>query len=184
VAPSSPYALSKLAQEQLALRAFGDDGLSVIVARPFNHTGPRQTPAFVAPSMARQIALIEHGALEPVIRVGNLDARRDLSDVRDIVRAYAALMDRGRPGEIYNIGSGVGHSIATVLDALVSRSRVPVRIETDPARLRPSEVPSLVADSTRLREVTGWQPQITFDRMLDELLGYWRQQVHTSTSEV
>jgi len=180
VAPASPYALSKLAQEQLALRAFADDGLSVIIARPFNHTGPRQTPAFVAPSMARQIALIEHGAIDPVIRVGNLDARRDLSDVRDVIRAYVALMEDGQPGEVYNIGSGVGRSMRSVLEALLSRSRVPVRVETDPARLRPTEVAALVADSTRLRQATGWQPQVSFDQMLDELLGYWRQQVQTS----
>jgi GDP-4-dehydro-6-deoxy-D-mannose reductase len=184
LAPASPYALSKLAQEQLALLAFKDDGLKVIIVRPFNHTGPRQTPAFAAPSMARQIALIERGVLEPVIRVGNLEARRDLSDVRDVVRAYTALMDFGQPGEIYNVGSGVGRSMRSVLDAILSRSKVPVGVETDPARLRPSETPALVADCTRLREATGWQPQVSFDQMLDDLLEYWREQVKRSKFEL
>jgi GDP-4-dehydro-6-deoxy-D-mannose reductase len=180
LAPASPYALSKLAQEQLALRAHRDDGLDIVIARPFNHTGPRQTPSFVAPAMARQVALIERGLVEPVIRVGNLDARRDLTDVRDVVRAYSALMERGRAGEFYNIGSGAGHSIRSLLEALLSRSEVTVRVETDPARLRPTETPHAVADTSRLRAETGWQPQWSFERMLDDLLGYWRTQVRSS----
>jgi GDP-4-dehydro-6-deoxy-D-mannose reductase len=174
LAPVSPYALSKLAQEQLALRAYVEDGLPVIVARAFNHTGPRQSDAFVAPSIARQIALIERGLVAPVIRVGNLDARRDLSDVRDIVRAYVALMERGQPGVVYNVGSGVGRSIRALLAALLSRSRTPVRVETDPQRLRPADVPALVADCRSIREVTGWTPAIPFEQMLDDLLEYWR----------
>ena len=177
IAPASPYALSKLAQEQLGLRATQEDGIDVVATRSFNHTGPRQTPAFVAPSMARQIALIEQGALEPIIRVGNLDARRDLTDVRDVVRAYTSLMQSGTPGTIYNVASGVGRSIRSILDALVSRSRVPVRIETDPARMRANDVPILVGDFSRLTLATGWRPSISFDRMLDDLLGYWRSQV-------
>jgi GDP-4-dehydro-6-deoxy-D-mannose reductase len=180
LAPGSPYALSKLAQEQLALRSCRDDRLDIVIARPFNHTGPRQTPSFVAPAMARQVALIERGLVEPVIRVGNLDARRDLSDVRDVVRAYSALMERGRAGEFYNIGSGAGHSIRSLLEALLSRSHVPVRVETDPARLRPTETPYPVADTSRLRAETGWQPQWSFERMLDDLLTYWRQQVRSA----
>jgi GDP-4-dehydro-6-deoxy-D-mannose reductase len=176
-APASPYALSKLAQEQVALRAFLDDGIPAIVARPFNHTGPGQSAAFAAPAFARQIALIEHGRLEPVLRVGNLEARRDLSDVRDVVRAYVALIAKGEPGTVYNVGAGTGRTIRAVLDALVSRSRVPVRIETDPERLRPSDVPSLVADTTRLRDATGWRPEIPFERTLDDLLQYWRETV-------
>lgn len=184
LAPASPYALSKLAQEQLALRACRDDRLDIVIVRPFNHTGPRQTPSFVAPAMARQVALIERGLVEPVIRVGNLDARRDLSDVRDVVRAYSALMERGRAGDVYNVGSGVGHSIRSLLEALVSRSEVPVRIETDPARLRPRETPYPVADTTRLRTETGWQPRWTFEGMLDDLLAYWRGQVRSAKFEV
>lgn len=177
IAPGSPYALSKLAQEGRSLRAATEDGLEVVVARAFNHTGPRQTPAFVAPSMARQIALIERGVSEPVIRVGNLDARRDLSDVRDVVRAYVALMERGTASTVYNVASGQGRPIRSILDALVARARVAVRVETDPALLRPNDTPALVGDATRLRRDTGWAPQVSFDQMLDDLLGYWRGEV-------
>ena len=177
LAPGNPYALSKLAQEQLAMRAFADDGMDIVMVRPFNHTGPRQPPAFVAPSMARQIALIEKGDVEPVIRVGNLDARRDFTDVRDVVRAYASLAGVGSSGEIYNVGSGVGRTIQSLLDALRSRARVDVRIEVDPERLRPAETSALVADTGRLRDRTGWHPQISFESMLDALLDYWRTEV-------
>ena len=177
LAPANPYALSKLAQEQLAMRAFADDGIDIVMVRPFNHTGPRQPPAFVAPSMARQIALIEKGDAEPVIRVGNLDARRDFTDVRDVVRAYVSLATLGRSGEIYNVGSGVGRSIQSLLDALRSRARVEVRVEVDPERLRPTETAALVADTTRLHARTAWQPQISFESMLDDLLEYWRAEV-------
>ena len=173
-APASPYALSKLAQEQLALRAAREDGLEVIVTRSFNHTGPRQKPSFAAPSMARQIAQIERGAIEPVIRVGNLAARRDVLDVRDTVRAYAALLEAGTPGAIYNVASGVARPIRDVLAALVARARVPIRIETDPARLRPNDIPVLIGDASRLRAATGWEPTIPFDRTIDDLLEYWR----------
>jgi len=180
LAPGNPYALSKLAQEQLAMRAFTDEGLDVVIVRPFNHTGPHQPPAFVAPSMARQIALIEKGDVEPVIHVGNLDARRDFTDVRDVVRAYRSLAALGTSGEIYNVGSGVGRSIQSLLDALRSRARVEVRVEVDPERLRPAETSALVADTTRLRDRTGWQPQIPFESMLDHLLEYWRAEVRRS----
>ena len=175
LAPASPYALSKLAQEQLGLRAVHDDeGLQVVVTRSFNHTGPRQSADFFAPAMARQIALIERGGSEPVIRAGNLEAERDLTDVRDTVRAYRLLMDKGIPGAIYNVSSGVSRPMRAVLEELVRRSRVPVQIETDPARLRPRDIPVQVGDSTRLRDTTGWTPVITFERMLDDLLDYWR----------
>ena len=174
VAPANPYAVSKLAQEQLALRAMQEDGLDVVVTRSFNHTGPRQTPAFAAPSMAQQIALIERGRLEPVLKVGNLEARRDLTDVRDVVRAYVSLMQKGTSGVVYNVASGVARSIRSVLEALVSRARVPVRIEVDPTRMRPNDVPVIVGDCSRLAAATGWQPAVTFNQMLDDLLGYWR----------
>jgi GDP-4-dehydro-6-deoxy-D-mannose reductase len=181
LAPANPYALSKLAQEQLALRAFTDDGLDIVMVRAFNHTGPRQSPAFVAPSMARQIALIEHGRIEPVMRVGALEARRDFTDVRDVVRAYVGLMKQGRSGEIYNVGSGTGRSIRSLLDALLARSRVEVRVETEADRLRPAETAALVADTTRLYNQTGWRPEIAFESMLDRLLEYWRGEVRRLT---
>jgi GDP-4-dehydro-6-deoxy-D-mannose reductase len=174
IAPASPYALSKLAQEQLGLRALIEDGIDVIVARAFNHTGPRQNPAFAAAGMARQIARIERGLMPPLMRVGNLEAQRDLTDVRDTVRAYALLMDRGTPGAIYNVASGVGRPIRSILEALVSRSRVPVEITTDPALFRPNDTPIVIGDASRLRVTTGWTPAIGFDRMIDDLLDYWR----------
>jgi GDP-4-dehydro-6-deoxy-D-mannose reductase len=174
IAPSSPYALSKLAQEQLALRA-ATGAIEVIVSRPFNHTGPRQKPAFLAPTVARQIAMIERGLLEPVLKVGNLVPSRDVMDIRDAVRAYAAIMKSGTPGTIYNVASGVGRPVRTIVEALVARSRVPVRIEQDPTRFRPNDVPVLVGSSQRLRQATGWRPEISFEKMIDDLLEYWRQ---------
>lgn len=175
ISPTSPYALSKLAQEQLGIRGWTEDGIDVILTRPFNHIGPRQSPTFAAPGMARQIALIERGAIEPLIKVGNLDAERDLTDVRDTVRAYSLLMERGTPGTIYNVASGTARTIRDVLDALVRRARVPVEICLDPQRLRPQDTPVIVGDATRLRQTTGWAPAIAFDRTIDDLLEYWRR---------
>jgi len=178
VAPSNPYAVSKLAQEELSLRAAREDGVDVIVTRPFNHTGPRQSAAFAAPNMARQIALIEAGLAEPLIRVGNLEAQRDFTDVRDIARAYVGLIHQGTPSTVYNVSSGVPRVMRSVLEALVTRARVAVRVEPDPALMRPSDTPVLVGDSTKLQRATGWQPQIAFDRTLDDLLNYWRRVTH------
>ena len=172
--PVSPYGVSKLAQEQLSLLAGGEPGVEVIVTRSFNHTGPRQAADFAAPAMARQVALIERGAAPPVLHVGNLDPVRDITDVRDIVRAYALLMEHGRPGSVYNVGSGVGRPIRAVVDALLTRSATPVELRVDPARLRPSDTPVVVGDPGKLREATGWEPAIPFDRMIDDLLAYWR----------
>ena len=175
LAPSSPYGLSKLAQEQLALCSNGN-GVEVIVARSFNHTGPRQKPSFVAPSIARQIALIERGSIDPTIKVGNLDAQRDISDVRDVVRAYAALMKSGTPGAVYNVASGVARPVRSLLDALVAKASLPIRIEQDPSLFRANDIPVLVGNAARLRAATGWQPLISFDQMIDDLLAYWRGQ--------
>ena len=175
--PTSPYAVSKLAQEQLALRAIAEDGLQVVVARAFNHIGPRQRPAFAVPGFARQIARIERGESEPVIRVGNLEAQRDLTDVRDTVAAYVAVMEHGTSGECYNVASGVPRSIGAVLNALLARARVPISVEPDPSRMRPNDTPMLLGDASRLRQATGWTPAIPFDRTLDEVLEEWRRTV-------
>lgn len=176
VRPTSPYGFSKLAQERVGLDVLAEDPLEVIVTRSFNHTGPRQRALFAAPGFAQQIALIERGTVEPVIRVGNVDTIRDLTDVRDMVRAYALLMERGTPGTVYNVASGIGRSIRSLLDAIVSRSRIPVDIVIDSDRLRPQDTPVLVGDSSRLRAATGWEPAIPFDRMIDDLLSYCRSQ--------
>jgi GDP-4-dehydro-6-deoxy-D-mannose reductase len=175
--PDSPYGTSKLAQELLALRAAAEDGLDVVVARAFNHTGPRQMPAYMAPSVARQIASIEAGLSEPVIRVGNLDAERDLTDVRDVVAAYVAVMDAGISGEVYNVASGVSRAVRDVVETLVDLSCVPVRVEVDPARVRPVDNPRLVGDSSKLQQLTGWSPAIPFEQMLLDLLNSWRAMV-------
>ena len=178
IGPSNPYAVSKLAQEQLALRAAREDGVDVVVTRSFNHTGPRQSAAFAAPNMARQIALIEAGLAEPVIKVGNLDARRDFTDVRDLARAYVSLIHKGVSSTVYNVSSGVALAMKSVLDALVARARVDVRVDPDPALMRPSDTPVLLGDSTKLRLATGWRPEIPFEQTLDDLLDYWRSVKH------
>jgi GDP-4-dehydro-6-deoxy-D-mannose reductase len=171
IQPASPYGISKLAQEMLAA---GAPWCPVLIARSFNHAGPRQSDAFVTSSFARQIAEIEHGRREPVLRVGNLEARRDLTDVRDTVRAYRLIVRRGKPGQPYNVCSGRAYSIQELLDMLVTMSRVPVRIEIDPSRLRRSEVPVLLGDFSRLERDTGWRPEIPMERTLGDLLEYWR----------
>jgi GDP-4-dehydro-6-deoxy-D-mannose reductase len=170
--PSSPYALSKLAQEMLASKTNGT--LAVTIARPFNHVGPRQDPHFVASGFARRIADIELGRWAPEISVGNLDARRDLTDVRDTVRAYQMILERGQPGRPYNICSARAISIRELLDLLIARARVPVDVKVDPARYRPNDTPLLLGDPARLRDELGWTPEIPIERTLDDLLEYWR----------
>jgi GDP-4-dehydro-6-deoxy-D-mannose reductase len=171
--PSNPYALSKLAQEMTALRG-RDDGFHVTVARAFNHVGPRQNPFFAASGFARRIADIEAGKWEPEIAVGNLDARRDIHDVRDTVRAYQLILDRGVDGRSYNVCSGRAIQIGELLDKLLTHARVPIKIRVDPARYRPSDVPLLLGDPTRLKTELGWMPQIPFDKTIIDLLDYWR----------
>ena len=175
--PLSPYAVSKVAQDLLGFQYFKSYGLPVVRTRGFNHTGPRRGEVFVTSSFAKQIAEIEKKKKEPVIRVGNLDAQRDFSDVRDIVEAYWLSLEKGEPGEVYNIGSGFARTIREVLDILLSLSRVDVRIEVDPKRLRPSDVPILLADSSKFISLTGWKPRIPFEQTLRDLLDYWRERV-------
>ena len=170
--PSSPYGLSKLAQEMLAPHA--GRGVTVMVARAFNHFGPRQDPFFAAAGFARRIADIEHGKWEPEIAVGNLDARRDLTDVRDTVRAYQLMLERGRPGDVFNVCSGVAIEIRELLERLIARARVTVRIRIDPARYSPNDTPLLLGDPTRIRERLGWTARIPLDQSVDDLLAHWR----------
>jgi GDP-4-dehydro-6-deoxy-D-mannose reductase len=170
--PSSPYGLSKLAQEMLSPHA--GRGVTVMVARAFNHFGPRQDPFFAAAGFARRIADIERGKWEPEIAVGNLDARRDLTDVRDTVRAYRLMLEHGRPGDVFNVCSGVAIEIRELLDRLIARARVTVRIRIDPARYRPNDTPLLLGDPTRIRERLGWTARIPLDQSVDDLLAHWR----------
>jgi len=172
---ASPYAISKIATEMAAARASASDGIPVVIARSFNHIGPRQDPSFFASGVARQIAQIEAGLLAPVIKVGNLDARRDFTDVRDTVRAYRALIDRGVPGTAYNVCSGVAHTVRDVLDLLVALATVAVSVETDPDRLRPNDIPLLLGDPSRIRRDTGWEPVVPLARTLSDLLDDWRK---------
>jgi len=171
--PANPYGLSKLAQELLALRSI-PDGIDVRVARAFNHIGPRQDPFFAAPGFARRIADIERGQWAPEISVGNLDAQRDLTDVRDTVRAYRLILERGIPGRPYNVCSGRAVTIRHLLDLLIARARCPVTVKIDPARYRPNDNPILLGDPSRLRDELGWTPEIPLERTVDDLLEYWR----------
>jgi len=176
LAPSSPYAVSKLAQEQLAVRA-ARGGQLVFVTRPFNHIGPRQAPSFATASFAKQIARIERGAADPLMRVGNVAPRRDLTDVRDTVQAYLAIVERGTPGVVYNVCSGHAPRIQDVLDGLRARARIHVDVEVDPALYRPHDAPVVVGDHARLTRDTGWRPTFPLERTLDDLLAFWREAV-------
>jgi GDP-4-dehydro-6-deoxy-D-mannose reductase len=175
--PNNPYAVSKAAQDLLGFQYFATYKLPVVRVRPFNHIGPRQSDAFVAANFARQIAEAEAGLTEPVIRVGNLTARRDFTDVRDIVHGYWLLLRDGAPGEVYNLGSERAVPIERLLQILLGMSRRPIRMETDPARLRPSDVPILVSDCRKARLLTGWRPEIPLEQSLADVLDYWRIRV-------
>jgi GDP-4-dehydro-6-deoxy-D-mannose reductase len=175
--PNNPYGVSKVAQDLLARQYYLSHGVDAIRARAFNHLGPRQSPQFVAANFARQIAEIEAGLRPPVVRVGNLQAQRDFTDVEDVVRAYALLMEKGRSGEAYNIGSGRPRSVQSVLDNLIRMSTAEVHVERDPARMRPSDVPMIYGDTSKLRADTGWQPTVSFEESLRRVLIYWRQVV-------
>jgi GDP-4-dehydro-6-deoxy-D-mannose reductase len=170
IAPANPYGISKLAQELMAAAS----GLTVVLTRPFNHAGPRQSPAYASAAFAQQIAQIEAGASDAVLRVGNLESRRDITDVRDTVRAYQALAESGVPLRPYNVCSGRAYSMREILDILLSLARVRVRIEVDPARLRPSDNPIILGSHARLTADTGWRPEIPIEQTLADLLDYWR----------
>jgi GDP-4-dehydro-6-deoxy-D-mannose reductase len=179
--PNNPYAVSKIAQDALALQYFLTYGQQIVRVRPFNHIGPGQTEHFVAAAFAMQVARIEAGLQEPVIYVGNLEAERDFTDVRDMVRAYHLAITMGEPGEVYNIGSGRGYSIQWLLDTLCSMSHVEVEVRQDPSRMRPSDIPTLVCDNTRFRRRTGWEPRIPLQQTLRDILEDWRGKVRSES---
>ncbi len=175
--PLSPYGVSKVAQDLLAYQYFMSYGTRVVRTRAFNHTGPRRGEVFVTSNFARQIALVEKGLRKPVLLVGNLEAKRDFTDVRDIVRAYWLALQAGEPGEVYNISSDRAYSIGEIVEILLSLSTVSIEVRQDPERLRPSDVPILVGDSRKFRRVTGWEPRIPLERTLLDLLNYWRERL-------
>ena len=172
--PLSPYAVSKVAQDYLGYQYFQSYGLKVVRTRGFNHTGPRRGHVFVTSNFCSQVAAIEMGLQEPVIRVGNIDAIRDFTDVRDMVRAYWLAVTKAKPGEVYNIATGNGIAIREMLGRLIALANVEVKVETDPERLRPSDVEILIGDASKFKADTGWEPRIPFDQTLRDLLDYWR----------
>lgn len=175
--PVNIYAATKAAAEQLAAVYYNAYGLPVICVRAFNHFGPGQREMFVVSDFCRQTAEIERGMRAPVIRTGNLDARRDFTDVRDIVRAYAMLLESGIAGEIYNVGSGRTAAISEMLDLILAESAVQIRHEIDPEKLRPAETAHIAADTAKLRRDTGWEPQIPTAQSIADTLAFWRQKL-------
>lgn len=178
IGPTSPYGVSKLAQEMIA----ADSPLPILVARPFNHAGPRQNPSYVTSAFAKQLAEIEAGLSEPILHVGNLDARRDLTDVRDTVHAYRALAERGQTHRPYNVCSGRAYRIRDLLDILLSLARVRVNVAVDRARLRPSDNPLVLGSPARIIQETGWRPAIPIEQTLSDLLAFWRAAVSEEQS--
>ena len=172
--PLSPYGVSKVGQDLLGYQYFMSYKLDVVRTRGFNHTGPRRAPVFVVSDFAKQIADIEKGRKEPVIHVGNLDAERDFTDVRDIVRAYFLALEKGKSGEAYNICSEKSWRIGDMLDRLLTFAGAKIKVKEDPARLRPSDVPRLRGDCSKFRHDTGWAPRIPFEQTLKDMLDYWR----------
>ena len=175
--PLSPYAVSKVAQDFLGYQYFQSYGTKAIRTRGFNHTGPRRGDVFVTSNFAKQLARIKAGLDEPVMRVGNLTAVRDFTDVRDTVRAYWLAVNHAKPGEVYNIATGNGITIQELLDRLIELTDVEVEVRQDPARMRPSDVEILIGDSSKFRADTGWEPQIPFDQTLRDTVEYWRERV-------
>ncbi len=175
--PLSPYAVSKVAQDLLGYQYFMSYGLKAVRTRGFNHTGPRRGDVFVTSNFARQIAEIEKGKRPPVVHVGNLEAKRDFTDVRDIVRAYWLACEKGEPGDVYNIGAGHTIAMKDMLAILLGHSKSKVKVEVDPDRLRPSDVPILYSDCGKFAALTGWKPRIPLETTLKDLLDYWRERV-------
>lgn len=177
VHPGNPYAVTKAAQNwfgSLYARAYG---MEIVMIRAFNHVGPNQTPQFVVSDFCKQAAEISLGLREPVMHVGNLSAKRDFTDVRDVVRAYALLAQHGRAGETYNVGSGTAVAIQEILTQIIAQSGAEIQVEIDPAKLRPVEIPVIRADISKLQQDTGWTPEIPLEQTIAETLDVWKQQL-------
>jgi GDP-4-dehydro-6-deoxy-D-mannose reductase len=181
--PTSPYSVSKIGQDMLALQYTLAHQVFTVRTRPFNHIGPGQNNRFAVPNWASQIAEAEVGKRDPVVYVGNLSAARDFTDVRDVVRAYVMALDKGRSGEVYNVCSGQAYTMQSIMDRLVSFSRVPIEVRIDPDRFRAVEIPVLVGSYRRLHDQTGWEPQIPIDQSLRDVLDEWRQHVGTPVTK-
>ncbi|MDI6888791.1 MAG: GDP-mannose 4,6-dehydratase [Methanocellales archaeon] len=175
--PLSPYGVSKVAQDLFAQQYYKSYGMKIIITRAFNHTGPRRGEVFVCSDFSKQIAEIEAGQREPIIHVGNLNAQRDFSDVRDIVRAYWLSLQKCKLGEVYNICSEKSRTIRSVLDLLLSMSKVNIQVRQDPKKMRPSDVEMLQGDCSKFKKQTGWEPEIPFEQTLEDLLNFWRERV-------
>lgn len=175
--PANPYAVSKIAQDYLGLQYNLSYKLPIVRVRPFNHIGPGQETGFVVADFAKQVADIEKGKVEPVMRVGNLDAKRDFTDVRDMVKLYPLLLEKGVLGEVYNAGQGKSTKVRDILDLLLSLSKTKITIENDPSKLRPSDIPEIVVDISKVTKATGWKPEIPLEKTLTDTLDYWRNRV-------
>jgi GDP-4-dehydro-6-deoxy-D-mannose reductase len=175
--PLSPYAVSKVGQDLLGYQYYKSYGLRIVRTRAFNHTGPRRGEVFVTSNFARQVIEIEKKRREPVIYVGNLEAVRDFLDVRDVARAYYLAVKKGKPGEVYNIASGRGVKIRELLDLMIKLAHLNLKVVQDPARMRPSDVELLVGSNEKFRSETGWQPEIPFEKTIQDLLDYWRTRI-------
>lgn len=175
--PSSPYSVSKIAQDMLALQFARAHQLDVIRARPFNHIGPNQSTRFAVSDWASQIAQAEAGLREPLVSVGNLSAARDFTDVRDVVRAYVMCLESGQRGEVFNVCSGKPYTMRHILDTLIGFARVPITVQVDPARVRPIEIPELYGSYAHLQARTGWQPEVPLEQSLHDVLSEWREKI-------
>ena len=173
--PENPYSVSKVAQDVMGYQYFVSFGLPVIRMRPFNHVGPGQSARFVLAAFAKQIAEIAAGKQAPVMHVGNLEPARDFTDVRDVVRAYHLALTRSTPGEVYNVASGTPRTIQSLVDRLLALSSAAIRVEIDPERYRPADVPIIYGSAEKLRRDTGWQPEIPFDQTIQDVLEEWRK---------
>jgi GDP-4-dehydro-6-deoxy-D-mannose reductase len=175
--PLTPHGISKVAQDMLGFQYYKSYGLNIVRTRAFNHTGPRQGELFVASDFAKQVAEIELGIRVPVVYVGDLEARRDFTDVRDIACAYCLALQKGKAGEVYQICTGSAYTIRKVLNIILSYSNKKIDIKTDPTRIRPSDVPILLGTYKKFNKVTGWEPKIPFEKTLADLLDYWRNRL-------
>lgn len=175
--PQSPYAVSKVAMDYLGYQYHQSYGIKIIRTRGFNHTGPRRGEVFVTSNFAKQIAEIEKGKRTPVVEVGNLEAKRDWTDVRDVVRGYLLAVEKGEPGEVYNICTGKAWKISEMLNMLLKLSKIKVKTKKMSERMRPSDVPILIGDYSKFHKATGWKPEIPFEQTMEDLLNYWRERV-------